>query len=40
MFSFTKTEMSVDDEEKLYPYADEKSFKEQMKKELKNKKDE
>lgn len=39
MLSFTKTEMSVDDEENLYPYADEKSFKEQMKKELKNKKD-
>lgn len=35
IFSFTKTEMSVDDEEKLYPYADEKSFKEQMKKDLK-----
>lgn len=39
ILSFTKTEMSVDDEEKLYPYADEKSFKEQMKKDLKNKKD-
>lgn len=40
MLSFTKTEMLVDDEEKLYPYADYKSFKEQMKKDLKNKKDE
>lgn len=39
ILSFTKTEMSVDDEEKLYPYADEKSFKEQMKKDLKDKKD-
>lgn len=39
MLSFTKTEMSVDDEEKLYPYADEKSFKEQMKKDLQDKKD-